>query len=78
MQSAIMGNPATLADFCGTQFSTNGAWVEPNCNFTHTGNVLQNITPFSGKSEAEGSALGGLAVAQDLRETSVSALPIQA
>jgi long-chain fatty acid transport protein len=33
----------------------------------HTGNnVLPNVTPFSGKSEAEGSALGNIGVSQEL------------
>jgi long-chain fatty acid transport protein len=52
----------------GTQFSTNGAWIEPTLNMRHTGTgVLPGLNPFSAKSEAEGSALGGFAVAQDLR-----------
>ncbi len=68
VQSAVAGNPATLAQFYGTQFSTGGAWVEPTFNMQHTGaGVLPGLSPFSAKSEAEGSALGGFALVQDLR-----------
>lgn len=68
VQSALAGNPASMANFYGTQFSFNGAWLEPTFNMSHTGtNVLPGLSPFSGKSEAEGSLLGGFAVSQDLR-----------
>lgn len=68
VQSAVAGNPATMAQFYGTQFSTGGAWLEPTFNMAHRGNLaLPGVTPFSAKSEAEGSALGGFSVAQDMR-----------
>jgi long-chain fatty acid transport protein len=67
VQSALNGNPATLAGFQGTQFSFGGGWVEPTYNVSHDGGVLPGIGTFSGKSEAEGSALGNIGVIQDLR-----------
>jgi len=68
LQSALHGNPATIAQFRGTQFSFGGGWVEPTLNMNHTGNnVLPGITPYSAKSEAEGTTLGNIGVTQDLR-----------
>lgn len=68
IQSAIGGNPATLANCFGTQFSTNSAWLEATFNMQHTGtDVLPGVSPFSAKSDAQGSALGGFGVTQDLR-----------
>ena len=64
--SAFGGNPATLSRFDGTQFTFGGAWVESTYNMSHTGGVLPNLGPFSGKSEAEGSALGNIAVSNEL------------
>ena len=66
VQSALNGNPATMARFYGTQFSTVGSWIEPTFNMRHTGDVFRRIGPFDAKSEAEGSALGGFTVTQDL------------
>ena len=34
VQSAINGNPSTLTQFHGTQFSFSGAWIEPTYNLT--------------------------------------------
>lgn len=67
LQSALAGNPATLAQFYGTQFSTGGGWVEATYNVSHLGGALPNVGPYSAKSEAEGSALGNLGVTQDFR-----------
>ncbi|REJ69827.1 MAG: hypothetical protein DWQ31_03340 [Planctomycetota bacterium] len=66
--SAIHGNPATIAQFEGTQFSFSGGWIEPTLNLAHTGNnVIPGVTPFSGKSEAEGVAPANIGVTQDFR-----------
>ena len=67
VQSTLGGNPATLAGFQGTQFSFGGGWIESTINMTHDGGLLPNIGSFHAKSEAEGSALGNIAVSQDLR-----------
>ena len=37
VQSAIFGNPSTLAQFRGTQFSMAATWSEPTFDVTHTG-----------------------------------------
>lgn len=64
--SAINGNPAALTQFQGTQFTFSGAWVEPTINLAHTGDGdLPGITPFAGKSQTPGSALGNIGVIQD-------------
>jgi len=75
IQSAINGNPATLAQFRGTNFGFSGAWVEPTFKIRHsppTGGVLPGIVGgFEGKSSAQGSLLGNIAVTQDLREMGI-------
>ncbi|MEX2188341.1 MAG: hypothetical protein WD875_16155 [Pirellulales bacterium] len=73
LQSALNGNPATLAQFRGTQFSFGGAWAEPTYNVTHAGGVLPNVTSYAAKSEAEGSSLANIGVTQDF---SAFGLPI--
>lgn len=66
--AALYGNPATLSDFRGTHFNTGGAWIESTYNVSHEAEAgLPGIGTFSAKSEAEGSALGGFTVAQDVR-----------
>ena len=69
--SALGGNPATLTQYLGTQFTFGGGWIEPTYNLTHTGGVLPNVGAFAGKSESEGSALGNIAVAHDLRDVGI-------
>lgn len=64
--AAINGNPATVTQFRGTHFTFSGAWVEPTINLEHTGNgALPGITPFAGKSQTPGSALGNIGITQD-------------
>ena len=67
VSSAINGNPATLAQFEGTQIQFGGAWTEPTYVLSHQGGALPRLGNFSARSEAEGSALGGFGVTQDLR-----------
>ena len=64
--SAIAGNPATLTQFRGTNFTFGGGWVEPTYNLSHTGGILPNFGQFSAKSETEGSLLGNIGVTHDL------------
>ncbi len=66
--SAIFGNPATLAQFQGTQFTIGGGWVEGYPTFTNDGlnNQLDPGTPFSGTSRTEGFLAPAIGVTQDL------------
>jgi long-chain fatty acid transport protein len=73
LQSAINGNPATLTQFKGTQFSFGGAWVEPTFNIEQTATLpLAGVDPFDAKSGQPGSVLGNIGVTQDV---SVLGLP---
>lgn len=64
--SAINGNPATLTQFRGTQFSFSGAWAEPTYNITQTAPLpLVNVTPYSDRSGTPGSAAPNIGVTQD-------------
>ncbi len=65
--SAVNGNPATLAQFLGTQFTMSGAWIEPTYKVQHAGGALPGVGAYSATSNAQGAALGNIAVAQDLR-----------
>lgn len=73
VQSALGGNPATLSQLHGTQFSFGGAWVEPTINMDNDANIGQNITPYSGKSSRQGSMVANIAVTQDLSELNLPA-----
>jgi long-chain fatty acid transport protein len=67
--SAIFGNPATLAQFEGTQFTLGGGWMEGYPTVTNDGslNQLSPGTPFSATSRTEGAAATEIGVTQDLR-----------
>ncbi len=73
LQSALGGNPATLAQFKGTQFSFGGGWVEPTINLDNGANIGANITPFSGKSSRQGSMIANIGVTQSLSELGLPA-----
>ncbi len=64
--SAIFGNPATLTQFHGTQFTLGGAWVEGYPTVSNNGS-LNNGTPFSVTSRTQGFAVPAVGVIQDLR-----------
>jgi long-chain fatty acid transport protein len=64
--SSLAGNPATLTQFHGTNFTFGGGWIESTYNVAHAGGVLPNLGTFSAKSEAEGSALGNIGISHDL------------
>lgn len=73
LTSAINGNPASLTQFQGTQFTFGGGWAEPTFNMTQNSNIpivggSPKITPFSAKSTAPGVPLGNIGVTQDFRE----------
>ena len=64
--SALFGNPATLAQFEGTQFTLGGGWMEGYPTVTNDGSLNGGI-PFSATSRTEGGAATEIGVAQDLR-----------
>lgn len=66
LQSAINGNPATLRQFRGTQFSFGGGWAEATYRITQLDPLpLVGVTPFSAKSGTPGAAGGNIGVTQD-------------
>lgn len=66
LQSAINGNPATLSQFRGTQFSFGGGWAEGTYNITQeTPLPLVGVDPYSAKSGTPGALLGNIGVTQD-------------
>ena len=66
LQSAINGNPATLTQYRGTQFSFGGAWAEPTYNIDQNISLpLLGVTPYEARSGQPGSALGNIGVTQD-------------
>jgi len=68
--SAIFGNPATLTQFHGTQFTLGGAWVEGYPTVTNDGSANGGV-PFSVTSRTEGFAIPAVGVIQDLRSVGV-------
>ena len=75
--SAIFGNPATLAQFKGTQFTFGGAWVEGYPTITNDGS-LNGGTPFSVTSRTQGFAAPEIGITQDLRSVGVKGLSASA
>ena len=71
--AAIFGNPATLAQFQGTQFTLGGGWVEGYPTVTNNGslNQLHPGQPFSVTSRTQGFAATDIGVTQDLRSLNV-------
>lgn len=66
--SAMNGNPATVTQYRGTQFSFGGSWIGPTVNMEHTGSgTLPGLGPFAGRSGTPGSSLGNIGVTQDFR-----------
>lgn len=65
--AAVFGNPATLGQFKGTQFTLGGAWVEGYPTVTRHG-FLDPEENFSVTSRAEGFVIPQITVTQDLRE----------
>ncbi len=64
--AAIFGNPATLSQFCGTQFCLGGAWVEGYPTVTNPTVPGGSVT-----SRTEGFAAPEIGVTQDLRSLGV-------
>jgi long-chain fatty acid transport protein len=72
--AAVFGNPATLSQFQGTQFTVGGGWVEGYPTITNNGslNQLNPGQPFSATSRTQGFAATEIGVAQDLRSLGLS------
>jgi long-chain fatty acid transport protein len=67
LQSAINGNPATLADIRGTRFSFGGTWAEATYNITQNASLpLVGVDPYSAKSHAPGGSTGNVGVTHEL------------
>lgn len=69
--SAIFGNPATLAQFEGTQFTLGGGWVEGYPTVTRHDFALPAAN-FSTTSRTQGFVMPSVGVTQDLRSLGVS------
>lgn len=66
VQSALAGNPASLTQFQGTQFSFGGGWTEPTITIDNDATLpIMEIVPYSERSGTPGAALGNLAITQD-------------
>ncbi|HEY2147540.1 MAG TPA: hypothetical protein VGH32_06360 [Pirellulales bacterium] len=65
--SAIFGNPATLTQFHGTQFTLGGGWMEGYPTITNNGNLntANPGVPFSVTSRAQGFTALEIGVTQD-------------
>jgi long-chain fatty acid transport protein len=68
--AAVFGNPSTLAQFQGTQFTLGGAWVEGYPTITNNGSLNDGV-PFSMTSRTQGFAVPAIGVIQDLRSLGV-------
>jgi len=68
LQSAINGNPATLRQFSGTQFSFGGAWADAEYRVNQTANVLPaiGVTMFDATSDTPGALLGNIGLTQEV------------
>lgn len=67
LQSAINGNPATLRQFQGIQFSFGGAWADADYSVSQaTPLPALGITPFSATSGTPGVLLGNIGLTQDM------------
>ncbi len=62
--AAVFGNPSTLAQFRGTQFTLGGAWVE---GYPTVSQAPLDGTPYSVTSRTQGFVAPEVAVIQDLR-----------
>lgn len=74
LQSAIAGNPATLRQFQGTQFSFGGAWADVDYSITQNSNLpILGVSPYSGTSSTPGGLLGNIGLTQDLDSSGLPA-----
>ena len=74
VQSALGGNPATLSQRKGTQFSFSGSWVEPTIKMDNDATIgPANISPFESKSRRPGSIVGNIGLTQDITALGIPA-----
>ena len=67
LQSAINGNPATLRQFRGTQFSFGGAWADADYRVTQGASLtLLGVYPYNATSATPGALLGNIGLTQDI------------
>ena len=64
--AAIFGNPASMTQFHGTQFTLGGAWVEGYPAVTNDGSLNHQV-PFDVTSRTQGFACPEIGAIQDLR-----------
>ena len=69
--SAVFGNPATMADIRGTQFTFGATFYKPEVELTHDGSVTG--TPFVANSGTDVFPVPQIAVTQDLRGLNIPA-----
>ena len=73
--SAIFGNPASLSQFEGTQFTLGGGWIEGYPTVTNDGTLHLNPPnigqPFNATSRPQGAVATEIGLAQDLRTLGV-------
>ncbi|MCE5301764.1 MAG: hypothetical protein LLF97_01495 [Planctomycetaceae bacterium] len=68
--AAIFGNPASLTQFHGTQFTLGGGWVEGYPTVTNNGSLNGGV-PFDVTSRTQGFAVPEIGVIQDLRPAGI-------
>lgn len=74
LQSAIAGNPSTLRQFQGTQFSFGGAWADVDYSVTQNSQLpLVGVSPYSATSSTPGGLLGNIGLTQDLDSSGLPA-----
>jgi long-chain fatty acid transport protein len=74
LQSAIAGNPSTLRQFQGTQFSFGGAWADVDYTISqNTSLPLLGVNPYSATSSTPGGLLGNIGLTQDLDDMGLPA-----
>ena len=74
LQSAIAGNPSTLRQFQGTQFSFGGAWADVDYSVTQNSQLpLVGVSPYNATSSTPGGLLGNIGVTQDLDSSGLPA-----
>jgi long-chain fatty acid transport protein len=67
--SGLNGNPATMSQFDGTQFTFSGAWADPNIRFTQNAALpVANVTPFSATSSTPGMGAGNIGLTQNFTD----------
>lgn len=64
--AAVFGNPGSLSQFEGTQFTVGGSWVEGYPTVTHDG-FIDGRPPYSVTSRTQGFVIPEIALTQDLR-----------